>query len=477
MDPSLQHHGLVAAQLALVALWLWKVGRRFPVEAVAAVLVGAAVWWGVPPSALPVGWLNGLQEGSSDVLLRVARGEGGHGGPLWTKVWRSIALRQETRLDAVVVLNLGFAAAAAVATWAWARQRLDAARATAVTLAFAGSAPALWAATSEGPAPLVWVVAALTPGLGWASALPVVLLMAVRVELVWLGLGLAAPEWRPPTPRPAWLVGWLAVGVAGQLVLERWRGALDQAAWVFQALLPQDTAPLLAVLFLLATFGPGLTAAVLVGGWRRPALGLLTLFAWKVYVAAGHGMLPGQKGFVADLELVRYLGLMLPALVVLAVEGLASMTSRRWLWVGLVLVPGAPGVLAAWPWTSTAVEGRPLWAWGAPLDRDAQREVRVLVELLRARPACALVTVGDDGGLWVSRGREGRTFPRMERVGSLDAVSGCAWFVRGLSCADHACPAAPPDALRVVVPEAPYGHPDHKWWRGGYVLEAWPLAR
>jgi hypothetical protein len=274
--------------------------------------------------------------------------------------------------------------------------------------------------------------------------------------------------------RLGWLAAWAAVGVVGQIALERWRGTLDQAAWVVQALLPQDPAPLLAVVFLLATFGPGLTAAVLIGGWRRPLLGLLTLFAWKVYVAAGHGMLLGQKGFVADLEIVRYLGLMLPAVAVLAVEGLVA-AGRRWLWVALLLVPGAPGLLRAWPWSSAAVEGAPLWAWAAPLDRDAQREVRLLVELLRDRPACAIVTAGDDGGLWVSRGREGRTFPRMERVDSVDVVTGCAWFVRGLSCADRDCPAAPADALRVVVPPLPYGHPDHRWWRGGYTLEAWPL--
>jgi hypothetical protein len=115
----------------------------------------------------------------------------------------------------------------------------------------------------------------------------------------------------------------------------------------------------------------------------------------RLYWASGHGPLIGRGGYVSTLEQVRYLAPTLPWLLALVWRGWAG--SPPWLRALGVLslaLPGLPVALLAWPDSTSARWATPGISLAGHLDRDLQREVRLLATLRDARPDCALVAFG-----------------------------------------------------------------------------------
>jgi hypothetical protein len=510
MTPQQQHVALLAWVGLTCAAWcaVRLQTRRGAVE-LAGTAALMALTWRLFPLGLDVAWLNPLQEAASEELIRLARGEGAHAGPLWTRLlegWARVPVvvdgrtLEVGRLDGVVRLGataaVGGAAIAGTALrrWWW------------VVPAALLHRAAWWWVSSEGPSALAWLLAAMLGAVLLGGQDPegrmvrasrrvaavglVVSLGLLRTELGAAAALVCAAAWAQAADadearaRRGLALAW-AAGAGGAVVaelavggeLQRW----GRAAWLLQALHPLDPAPLVLPLLLVATLGPGLGALVVVGlvdGLRRPrataglAVALLLLF--KLYYAAGHGPLLFHPGFTADEELVRYLGLALPLVVAVAGLGLARLP-----WRALALPwPGIALVWALWPYSTWWSSPNRSWM-PVSLVYDQQIEVRRIVAALMDHPTCAVATRGAEAWVVVPSplaDEEGRRRRRVEgavpAARLADELGVCVVVDVGITCQRHltACEAPGWEPAEV----APWAHPDHGWGFGGrWLADGW----
>lgn len=490
----------------------------------AASFVFVAILALVDPHQIALDVLIPVREGSTDVTVRVARGEGAGAGIAHTHGYLPWFCGTRRSLDVVVRMNLAFLGATLVLLTALGRRVTGAwVPSVLLTVVFALSIPVRAAVSGAGPAPVLWVLlliggAGLT---GWWQGeravtrwggLAIVALATVAVSLsrVEVAALLVVPALLALPHRWGWGDRWVAslrhrrvawgagaVAVLGLAIVTygpvtRWIAHQGQAAWVLQALHPLAASTL--------TLGPieasmwplGVVVLAVLGGVRTPArnlgLGLATFGVLRVYHAAAHGDFYGTPSWAWPLEMLRYNGLVAPILVVLAWWGWVSLPrgATRAAALALVVVPAQP-----WMWPAGRgddVRG-PLWdAWGR-MDLDAQQEVRALVAGMRMWPTCGFVTLGaaDPGdGRRVGYAWRSTWDPAVDATtrrlvvlpdvddpeAMADAVPGrpsCVMLYAGMGCAtpgDTAC-AAWPDTYQVIdedtVPAAPHAHPDHGW--------------
>lgn len=504
MSAADSHRLLAALTGAWTLLWLlavlWPAHRR-PARVVALTTSGvlALLVLLLPPDTLPIGWITPQQEADTELLARIARGEGSHAGPLWTRLIQPWATGSVHRLDAVVLA--GLAAAAASVPLGLAALPSDVRRAAVWLIPGLAVSPMLrFAAWSEGPATWIWlgiVMCALAAPLGRLGAVTATLgvggLALLRTELILLVpaavLARRAVSWRPSVRTlVAGVVVWGALAGAFTPAILGGRGAV---AWMVQALHPLDPSPLLLVLVLLGAGGVGW--AGLVGSGLREvgaqpgawfaAVSLVGLF--RLQYAAAHGPLIGRPGSVAMLEVVRYLGYTAPLAVALAAFGATGLPARL---RPLLLFAGVavPSALTLWP-RSTWHEAPGFGTFGG-LSADAQDEVRMLVTAMREEPTCGWAVPFRNGSAtawWVwgavrSERSEARTLrvdgTLHDALAQLPADLPCVrgWIGMTWSRADGT--ASPLDGLPVrweaLRPPAPYAHADHGWTTADTVRRA-----
>lgn len=499
MSPYAVHLALLVTCGLTLAAWTIAVlgaaegrerGTRV-LELSAAVAGSLAVWFWVAPEALPLSWLTPLHEGGDSELLRAARAESTHAGPVWGRWLLSTAMVQtpagvQPRLDGAVHLNLALLVLVGMGLVAGLR-RAAGWSAVLVALAVAWQPVVRWSVLSESPAVVCWLwmvlagtaLAATQGARGWprgagltAAAGAVVLLASTRVELALVGAGAALAGVAAPGRR-AWVV-LLALLFAADRAVIGWGGPTE-LGWALRALDVTDPSLLIVPWFWGAAVGPGVAALALWAAWTAPrTLGLPVslLLLSRLYVAAAHGPALGAGGALSGLELLRYTGLVAPLLVVVAVTGLGQVPARwRALALGAALVPGVPGALQALPWTGQ----RALWPVFGPLEMDLQREGRFVVAAMRAHPECAIVTRGLSGEQLVwqvglrALGSLDDLRPPSGGQGSLDEVvaglDGCVLLYVGAQCArpGAGCDAgAAPLLAEEIAPSVPYVHPAHR---------------
>jgi hypothetical protein len=509
------------ATLTAVAVAFTVVARGGPWAQRGAVWVACAVVWAVDPGR-GVAWTpedyQPLQEADSATAARLAVGDGAHGGPMWQAFLASFAsagastgpryadlLALDVRLGLIAAILL----AAALDALASSLAREDrAARIAAWILPFAPTAWAWVAGRSEGPAAGAWVglsaalLAATAPTgrarvgalLAWSAWLGF-----VRVELAAPPLVLLVWPWvvRGARRLPRWLWVALAVVWAGwsSATSFKWVDTVTwgAAGWAANAASAADPSVAFLPLLALAMLGPRALFAVggagiaVRGGEVLAGAAVGVALLARLYWASGHGPLLGRGGFVSTLEQVRYLAPTLPWILALVWRGWTA--SPGWLrGVGALAlaVPGLPAALLVWPDSTSARWSTPGISAMGHLDRDLQREVRLMAALRDAHPDCALVAWEPDG--WtvvppVTAGRSGRpTSPpagwglaQVAEAAAQTTPGGCVGVLSGLSCARPALHLAPgsvaasvcapqgPELATASWDEAPYAHPAHRW--------------
>jgi ABC-type amino acid transport substrate-binding protein len=491
--------------------WLAPAEHR---RARAATLLLAALAGGVVATLLPPlspAWVVPLQEGSTETAVLVARGEGGHAGPLFDWVYLPWLVGLDHDLGRLVAAQLAVSAGTIVlaARLLWEVTE-DAAATAALLVGACLSLPVAWGALSEGPAPLLWpwlVWAALCGRERWGALgalASMALVAALRPELAGLGVvaagawGLGRTTWPEaaearvraaqtraaahPARTAGVLVGFVALVVATYEVWLPTGQVGGPLAWAIAMVHPLDPSLLALPATLLATVPMGLAALVLVGlavGLRHPVrtMGVAVALAamWRLYAAAAHGGWLGRTGDLAFFELVRYLGFLAPVVVGTAVVGWRALAARRRVQrvvLAACLVPPIPQAAALWPRTTAAHETLDVQLW-RPVSRDLQAEVRFLLQLQRDHPDCAVVVDAGDvrlsflGADRVSS-RDRRTARTQREEAPLDdvaaALGGCVLVVQGHSCALGACDAVDGEiVLRSVYEGPPYAHWQHGW--------------
>ena len=485
-------------QLALFGAWgAWAVSRaparRAPVV-VAAWAAAVAVAWTVDPGAVALSALEPVREG--DAVQRAHTVLGGGAAPAWPP-W-AVAIGQDVGADlpALVVQGAAFAAAAAVGLAAWARQRAGSWGVGLAIVAGLALSPAGRVAVLSGePGPGLWPwVMMAVHGMAVASSGPsraigggfavaaLAVLSTVRPELLALGAGPVAVAALRRVPwgrlRPS-----VPVGVAGAVVAAILAVVSAQALilWdhplkpVAMALHPLDASLVWAWPSWLAMWTPGIVLLAVRGAVTRAGAGLAVgwLVATRAQHAAAHGTLivpaivDEGLGRPAALELLRYTGLGLPVVAVLAVLGAAACAPRgRAVLAALALVPAAPSLLPMH-------DGTPGWTPWGHVDRDATREVRALAGVLRADPAAGiqLRTHPDDTGAarWIGL-CGAAACAGLGVIGPADAPPvwpegvGRRWTWWGTSCADRdaACAPVPADAVwSWTFAARPHADPSH----------------
>ncbi len=412
--------------LALIA-WIRSLDSGAPERtlatrgSIAVLLTGLGVGLTLDPQTLDPGWITLLHEGNTEHVIRALWGSGHH-GPLWDAArWglSSVGGYEELLpIRVIVTLNLLLAAmnvvaiilAARLVTGRWWAALL-------VGLTVSTSPLFINSALSELSSQLILTIglamgaaiASLGRERAWAT-IALVLLTAslglVRAEWALAGglitlAALAVPWFEGRTVEPRWLAPALAV----VLGIAAWWGAPmilegERATYLGQGLNPTDWGPLVAPLVYAMGMGLGLVGLMIIGAGRLLTLGrwvgvpLALVVLTRMYTEASHR---GQ----APYETLRYAQLMLPLVVACGLVGwrvlLAEVTwtgTRRSALIGAVVVLhlaplGEPLARAVFPHHHLA--SSPLY--GAPLDRDQQREARALIALIEETSDCAAVAV------------------------------------------------------------------------------------
>ncbi len=488
---------------------------------------GLGVWLAIDPAALPIEALLPLQEGTTDTSVSLARGEGGHAGWVFDRFYLAVVMNPRRILDGLVRFDLSLAAASAIGL-AGLLRGLGASWTVSLALVVgsAWSLPVQWAARSEGPGPILWVLCLITTASwltvrhastawklsGWITlAVGAVLMAGLRTELAVLPLlgflTSSAVSWHLPVlplPRPSRMAAGVVVLLVGTLAAP---GFLlppstlgDSSSWVAAALHPLDPSWLVLPWVLAGVMPLGLALAVLAGvvsGLRHPLRGLGLAVAWlfllRLYHAAAHGNFLSRPGDLSVFEIVRYLSFLAVPTALLAWQGIAVSPerARRWLLLAMVLPP-VPALLSLVPRTTTWRTGVDFSAVHA-VDRDLQTEARFLVRLLREHGECGFavraVPGGDGVGWAVFAGPEvptahgigpgtrrlGPAAGPAERAASLGRPMPCWVTVHGHGCAlAGGCPAPRGDLVREQAVLGPaYAHPAHSWDAGEHTLRAW----
>lgn len=430
-------HGVLLA-LAVVALVTW-VGASVPRRrsALFGVLLAAAwtafSWWSTHDAIAAPDVFTQLQEGNGLQRAYVLHGRGAHAhDPFFRLADRFVDGPPNWR--AYVRMNRWLAGVNACAMFAIAWWRLgNVVLGLGFALLFAGNRNALDSATSELPSQLIFVyvligalAAALLDSRRLRARRLAIVMLAILIPLaagVRTEVGAAAAialivAAVRVVQGDAWIAGLWDRSLArlrrlwrfpwyvtiAVLVAVSWLWAVlpvaDHWLWVVDALYPFNPSFLHLYVFAATVLPIGvvlLCVAGTVGALRRLhvwlGLPVIVLVLWRLYYSAGHGY---------RFELIRYLTIVLPALLLLALGGWTEL--QRWLTYRRVpaLVRRHAGagviVLCLLPPIGVAAD-RDIAAIG-PLSRtqrDTQLEFVYLRRLVADNPTCAFVAPVDIG--------------------------------------------------------------------------------
>ena len=444
----------------------------------AATLIGLGSLIFLDPRALNPALITVLHEGNTEHVIRALWGSGHH-GPLWDAMrWALSTLggyEEVLPIRVLVTLNLTLAAINLTGLAVAARLVVGSWRVAALVVVTLSISPLfLNAALSELTAqPLLTVCLAMAGAIAAGPrqrALSVVALLLLtcslgllRAEWFMAGGLIAAASIATPyleargssAPRlSAALVLLLAAGAywGAPMLLEG-----ERATYLTQGLTPTDWGPLAMPLVYAMGLGVGLVLLGILGAGR-----LLTMAPWvgvplalvlltRMYTEASHR---GQ----APYETLRYGQLMLPLLLGCSLIGWRALlqqtrwtgSSKRTLVIVVAALHLAPvgEVIASRVFSHHHLASSPLY--GAPLDRDQQREARALIALIEEPSTCVAVAVsardpkptdpiegwdyvffgGSLGGPLTAERAPARLQDHLKNLGSPD----CARFFSGLDC-------------------------------------------
>lgn len=540
--------------IGTLTLWIWLIGRsaavvgsrdRQPLLLTFASMVGLSHILRLT-SAIPPTWFTPLQEGTTLDSLRNIGTVNAHGGANW-HILLSLWTGGHSHAEAVMAANVALTTTCALFT-GWVGFRLTGS-------ATAGLVATLWCGLnpvtqqlrfSEQPTPLlsVLLLASIPPWLTWRDqAQPTRIRRVGLVTLVGLGLMITGVRvevagflWTALTlgviidifpvliarsaQRVEDLLSRLTLRVR-QLTLRRKLfglfmivaiaimgvprplsyvlGVSGQIAWLVDAFHPLDfrwlqipgilagLAPLAGALFMGAGLLLGLRHPFRTGG-----LSVSLIFLFLVWTSASHGCL---------FEMIRYLGPTVPIFGLIGLQGWMSMRdqmtrSQRALAGWAFLIPpwtGFASLTIPWPGDLQALP------WPGLLDRDVQREARLVLETRAAYPDCVIlartarwsdippvpdhepnlidpVTLGDGVFFWTDPGRDLDIVfyqpphlrqPTPPKWPHILTTSPCAVYIRSLGCNTTGGPlcddeiggAAPVRSLQFK--NFPYNHPVH----------------
>lgn len=363
-------------------LWPWTAGHR---DAVAVMAANVSL---TTTTAVLSGWIG----------ARIARSRG---VGLVTALWVGLnPITQQLRFSEQPTPLLGLLLLSALLPWQIWRDPTQPARWRRLGLLALLALGAVISGVRVEPAGVLWT--AVTLGLladGLASPLTrasrridhVFSRLADRAPEAWLAVGLATVS-----IAAVWGVAWTA---PGHSPLNPWPGPLServgvtsQSAWLVEAINPLNGS-WLRMVGSLPGFAPPLGALCILAGllvglrhpFRTGGLALSLVLLFRIWTAASHDSL---------YEMVRYLGPTVPLFGLLGVVGWVAV--RRHLGQGLrrlsalaMLIPpwtGFASLTIPWPGGTDALP------WPGLLDRDVQREARMLLRARVDHPACLLVT-------------------------------------------------------------------------------------
>ncbi len=525
---------LLAALLHAGVLGAWVVwlGMNAPDRAtgvrrlgavVVAVAIFAAVLTLVPLSAITPDLLTPVREGSTEMQVHLARGEGGDVGSLFARDYLGVLAASPPSAESVARLELAATSAACVGLLAAGAEVLGSWALSALfLLSFCASPVVHNAALGSGAGPMAWLwmivggtslagmrSAPTRRGAMVAGALALgaaALLCWTRVELALLPvLGvivIAAHRLGWQTRAWAWMTSHkvvmgalacvvVAVGAATYLPVAHLASSSERAGWAIQAAHPLDPSTITLPRILISLWPLGIALLAMVGMFRAPSsnlgLGFGTLILLRVYHSAGHGSMTGNAIWAHPLEMLRYGALLAPAILALSWWGwLALPKWGRVIGAVLLLVPATP---EAWTLRTRDGDHGPMWTrWGA-VDVDSRREVRLLTKAMEDAPGCGFVAPivpihGEraDWMVWRSawpdlRGRDLRIVrvkdaTRDEAVGEIPGGPSCVRVYAGLDCNrpdGDGCAAITAGLARLDGDEfdaMPHAHPSHGFGTG-----------
>jgi hypothetical protein len=550
------HLWLWVGLTCLLVWWLRQHPEDRPHVAGALVAGAAwipAVYWWIAP-AIPLWAYTPMREGYTLHDLQMAAGAMAQNGVLVDRFWRPTFIpptRSGNALD-VLRMQLGLGGLAVLLFWPAAR-RLSGSTvgALVVTLVAALNPNHVHALLSETEAPTAapYLVASLLPfailvhpGRSTGLALLATSVLATATAI----LGTSRLDLMGPG-LTALVLGWTAASARARAAEGRWQARYEQlleatrrrpillvlatVLWLTAGTFIRPLEPLREVLLgelywirmaidplnptwaslpvhLAASLPLGALLLLIVGaqeGLRRPlrtgGLAITVFILWGAYHAAGHGGRLDDRQRVSLYELYRYTMLLAPVWWVWMARGWSLLAPGfrdrpRWsaaLATALCLTPPLPeatGVLL-WrhPRQPSAAEVLPRWGL---VDRDPQRQVRLLHELAERHPDCGLLTWSAQWGappsaatgalvLWrPSQARRPLTTVRVQGdpttalQGLLNAETGCVLWLDALDCQLDLPAPTPCDLLRPATeplleqtwPTRPFLHPEHgATWR------------